>query len=110
VIKGIQYGYSLGAEIYYKGRSSLTISGFPVRYIRFGWRLISSSSYNQKYLSKALSPLPKRYQEPQVWVMTAPTGGIGSISPQAKVKAHSSLDEKKNHLITSVTHDLIKLN
>jgi hypothetical protein len=37
---------------------------------------------------------PKRYQEPQVWVETAPTGGIGSISTQAKVKAHSSMDEK----------------
>jgi hypothetical protein len=47
-----------------------------------------------KYLSKALPPLPKRYQEPQVWVMTAPTGGIGSISPQAMVKVHSSMDEK----------------
>jgi hypothetical protein len=77
----------LGAEIYCRGSSSLTISGFPVRYTRFGWRLLSISSYNQKYLSKALPPLPKRYQEPQVWVVTAPTGGFGSISTQAKVKS-----------------------
>ena len=90
----IQYGYHLGAEIYCRERSGLTISGFPVRYTQLGWRLVSSSSYNQKYLSKALPPLPKRYQEPQVWVVTAPTGGIGSISPQAMVKAHSSKDEK----------------
>ena len=80
-------GASLSAEIYCRGRSSLTISEFPVRYTRFGWRLVSSSSYNQEDLSKALPPFPKRYQEPQVWVVTAPMGGILSMSTQAKVKS-----------------------
>jgi hypothetical protein len=77
----IQYGYRLVQRI-----TAGTISGFPVRYTRFGWRLVFISSYNQKFLSKTLPPLPKRYQEPQVWVVTAPTGGIESISTQAKVK------------------------
>jgi hypothetical protein len=78
---------SLGAKIYYRKRSSLTISEFPVKYTQFGWGLVSISSYNQKYLSKALPPLPKRYQESQVWVVTTPMGKIRSISTQAKVKS-----------------------
>ena len=48
-----------------------------------------------KYLSKALPPLPKRYQEPQVWVMTAPTGGIGSFHYINKLK-------DKNHMNISL--------
>ena len=65
VIIRIQYGYQCGYEAKHcSGRSNLTISEFPERHTRFGWRLVSSSSYNQKYLSKALPPLPKRYQEP----------------------------------------------
>jgi hypothetical protein len=63
----------------------------------------------QPKISKALSPLPKRYQEPQVWVGTAPTGGIGSISTQAKVKS-PLIYGWENHLITPVKRGLIKLN
>jgi hypothetical protein len=89
----------LGAEIYCRGRSSLTISGFPVRYNRFGWRLVSNSSYNLEYLAKALPSLPKRYQEPQVWVVTAPTGGIRSISPQPWLKpTHLRMRKSFDHL------------
>jgi hypothetical protein len=47
-------------------------------------------------ISKTLPPLPKRYQEPQVWVLTAYTGGRNwvNVQPKPRLKAHSFTDEK----------------
>jgi hypothetical protein len=41
-----------------------------------------------------LPHLPKTYQDPHEWVMTAPTGGISSMLLSQIVKAHSSQDEQ----------------
>ena len=70
---------------------SLTDVQFLLRYDNVKMMVVitnlGSISYlvkNKKYFP-ALPRLPKRYPEPHVWVL--PTGGIGSMSTQAKVKS-----------------------